>query len=369
MMISDITGYTGFLNQSELEHAEDSLRVLLQLLIKHSGPPLVISRLEGDAVVSYTPTSHSFRGETLVDMIEMTYVAFKKALETMIFNTTCTCNACRNLPNLDLKFFVHYGKFMIQRLASYDELIGNDVNLLHRLVKNHISEQTGLRAYAAYTASAIETLGINEMALAMIPHTETYEHVGNVRMFVQDMSVVWQGKQEALRITVDLRKAVFTVEQDFPILPEQLWDYMTKPEYRAILQGSDSQTLVKPINGRTGPGAVYHCSHGKGIYRHTIIDWQPFTYYTFEGEAFLPKTKFLFTYYLNPTEEGTHLIAASSKAQGPLLLRLMNDLIARFVATNIYASGALALKQIILDDIALGKIAPFKPMKTNKSGS
>ncbi|MCI0553889.1 MAG: hypothetical protein L0287_23310, partial [Anaerolineae bacterium] len=140
----------------------------------------------------------------------------------------------------------------------------------------------------------------------------------------------------------------------------QLWDYMTKPEYRAIMQGSDTQKLVKPANGRSGPGAVYHCSHGKGIYHHTIIDWQPFTYYTFEGEAFLPKTKFLFTYYLNPTEQGTHLLAASSRAKGPLLLQLLNDLVARFIAPNIYASGARALKQIILDDIALGKIAPFK---------
>lgn len=49
------------------------------------------------------------QGQSLLDMIESTYASFRKALELMVINTTCTCNACRNLPNLDLKFFVHYG--------------------------------------------------------------------------------------------------------------------------------------------------------------------------------------------------------------------------------------------------------------------
>jgi len=52
LVIADITGYTAFLSDSELEHAEDSLKDLLDLLIDQTKPPLVISRLEGDAVIS-----------------------------------------------------------------------------------------------------------------------------------------------------------------------------------------------------------------------------------------------------------------------------------------------------------------------------
>ena len=51
LVISDITGYTAFLKESELEHAEDSLRSLLNLLLDHTRPPLVVSRLQGDAVI------------------------------------------------------------------------------------------------------------------------------------------------------------------------------------------------------------------------------------------------------------------------------------------------------------------------------
>jgi len=135
LLISDITGYTEFLGSSELEHAQDSLRSLLKLLIDHTNPPLTISRLEGDSVISYSLEGSFRQGQTIVEMIERTYVDFRHALETMVLNTTCTCNACRNIPNLDLKFFVHYGSFVLEPLHSYTELIGTDVNLVHRLTK------------------------------------------------------------------------------------------------------------------------------------------------------------------------------------------------------------------------------------------
>ena len=53
LAIADITGYTAYLNESELEHAQDSLSTILNLLIDQTKPPLTISRLEGDAVISF----------------------------------------------------------------------------------------------------------------------------------------------------------------------------------------------------------------------------------------------------------------------------------------------------------------------------
>ena len=46
-LIADITGYTQYLSVSELEHAQQTLTSLLNLLIEHTKPPLVISRLAG----------------------------------------------------------------------------------------------------------------------------------------------------------------------------------------------------------------------------------------------------------------------------------------------------------------------------------
>ena len=181
IQIADISGYTAFLNESELEHAQDSLQSLLEVLIENTQLPLVISRLEGgDAVISYATKGSFLQGASVLEMVESSYIAFRRALELMVLNTTCACNACRNITNLDLKFFLHYGSFGLQQLSTYTELVGADVNTTHRLTKNNVKADTGLEAYALFTREAIEALGIQEIAEEMIRLQETYVHIGMV---------------------------------------------------------------------------------------------------------------------------------------------------------------------------------------------
>ena len=102
-----------------MEHARDTLTDLLGLLIDHTKTPLVLSKLEGDAVFSYTWGEEAFKdGQTLVELIEATYVAFRRAIDLMVMNNTCQCAACANVSKLDLKFFVHHGTFAQQELGG-----------------------------------------------------------------------------------------------------------------------------------------------------------------------------------------------------------------------------------------------------------
>ena len=136
-------------------------------------------------MVSFASQGSFLQGQTLVETLEGTYVAYRQALQRMALNTTCTCNACKNIPNLDLKFFVHYGSFILQDLGSHTQLIGSDINLVHRLTKNSITKKTGLKAYCAYTEAAVEALGIEDLSVTMVSHTESYEHLGEVQTYVQ----------------------------------------------------------------------------------------------------------------------------------------------------------------------------------------
>jgi hypothetical protein len=52
-LIADITGYTTYLSESELEHARQTLTDLLELVVEQTRPPLIVAQLEGDAVLSY----------------------------------------------------------------------------------------------------------------------------------------------------------------------------------------------------------------------------------------------------------------------------------------------------------------------------
>ena len=159
LVIADISGYTSFVAKTELEHSHEILSELLEVLVSRFQPTMTISKLEGDAVFAYAPEEVFVSGETLVDFIESMYVAFRDKQFSMKRATTCTCNACRNIPTLDLKFFVHCGDYIQQSVANIKELVGSDVNLIHRLTKNHVTEETGWRAYMMFTEQCLNRTG------------------------------------------------------------------------------------------------------------------------------------------------------------------------------------------------------------------
>ena len=187
ILIADITGYTAYLNDSELAHAQGTLTELLELLIGHIKSPLVISRLEGDAVISYGLEAGFIGGQTFLETIENTYFDFRKAIEIMVLNNTCQCNACANVSTLDLKFFVHFGTFVLQKLGNHEELLGTDVNLIHRLLKNSVTVDTDIRAYLLCTDAAVHALGFEHPGRSMARHVERVDDFGETTMWITDM--------------------------------------------------------------------------------------------------------------------------------------------------------------------------------------
>jgi hypothetical protein len=357
LLIADITGYTAFLRESELEHAKDSLRSLLDLLIEHTRPPLVISRLEGDAVISYAPEGSFLQGQTLVELIEGTYVEFRRALDMMVLNTSCSCLACRNISNLDLKFFVHYGTFILEPLPAYTELIGTDVNLIHRLTKNSVTEKLGYHAYVQYTQAALEHLGIPELVNDLTPHMESYEDVGEVKTYLLDMHPVWETRKHRYHTVVKPEEAFDTIEQDFPLPPALLWEYLTKPQFRSILFGADSQRIEDLKQGRIADGSVYVCAHGNNLTTHSIVDWHPFEQYTIQSPTpggYLS----MMTILLTPHEKHTTAAVLLGELQGAS--RIVQKMMGIFAKRSLIPSlrdGLQALGERVDSDINQGKVA------------
>ena len=48
LLVADITGYTAYLQATELAHAEDVLADLLETLVATLAPTFTLSKLEGD---------------------------------------------------------------------------------------------------------------------------------------------------------------------------------------------------------------------------------------------------------------------------------------------------------------------------------
>jgi len=191
-IITDISGYTAYLSKSELDHAHEILKSLFDAQIMVIKPPLVISNFQGDAILSYVPEGSFVQKQTLIELIEEIYFAFARKQELMQFNTTCTCNACKNISTLDLKIVIHYGDYMIQQMAGREELMGSDVILAHRMMKNQVVEQTNIRAYALFTEVAAESLELDTFCTELKQYKDSYEHVGEVNMLVHCLKTQWE---------------------------------------------------------------------------------------------------------------------------------------------------------------------------------
>ena len=354
-LIADITGYTQYLSESELEHAHEVLQTLMELLIQHTRPPLVISRLAGDAVISYGLRDQFLQPQTFFEMIEDTYVAFRHAIDLMVLNNTCQCNACANIGNLDLKFFVHYGAFTRQRLDQHDELLGADVIVIHRLLKNHVTEKTGCRAYALYTHAAIRQLGVENPDQFLKTHYEEYEHLGEVKTWVQNMHPVW-AKREAMKIEIPPEQTVVQESAEFPVPVEVVWDMLSDPKYRSPFMDAVKQNVLHRQHGRIVPGSAFQCFHGDGrITTQTVLEWRPFEQMTTEDTTPVPKTTVLIQFRLKPTENGTTITATCGKARGPWLNRKLCDLVAKSVVTQVFKKGFVDLRALLDQDQTEGK--------------
>lgn len=317
ILIADITGYTAYLNESELEHARGTLTDLLELLIEHTRSPLVISRLEGDAVISYGLEAGFVSAQTFLETIESTYLDFRKAIELMVMNNTCQCNACVNVSALDLKFFVHFGSFVLQKIGGHDELLGTDINLIHRLLKNSVTADTGIRAYLLCTDAAAAALDLGEQSDSMVRHTEAVPDFGETSMWVMDMQPAYEARSNE-PIVFEKGEVIGTLEVEIGLPQHIVWDYLSQLEFRKVLVGADRQELTDRKGGRIARGTTFHCFHGDDAWEQVILEWKPFERMVIETALDLPggKTSMLTDYELTPFDGGTRLTSSAAHMAG-----------------------------------------------------
>jgi uncharacterized protein YndB with AHSA1/START domain len=305
LILADISGYSSFVAKSELEHAHDILSELLELVLKHITTIFTLSKLEGDAIFAYASEEKLKRGETLLELIESTYAAFKDQQEAIRRRTTCQCNACRNIPSLDLKFMAHHGDYIFQSIGGYRDMVGTDVNLIHRLLKNHVADVSGWRGYALFTDQALSHVGLKPDGLQEM--SETYD-IGEVKTFVTNLNDRYKTLRDLRRVIVDRSEADLIYEFDYPAPPPVVWDWLNDPHKR--LQWEYADRHMFPIflpKGRTNVGAVNHCQHGNNLAMvETVLDWRPFDYFTVTQDV--PQAVIMtITFQLLPTATGTHL--------------------------------------------------------------
>jgi hypothetical protein len=305
LLIADISGYTSYLAGAELDHAQDVLADLMTTVVGALRPGFRLAKLEGDAAFAYR-LGDRLDGSQLLDTVEKTYFAFRRRLRDIAQATSCQCNACVLMPRLDLKILVHHGSVIRHRIAGREELVGSDVIVAHRLLKNHVVEAVGTPAYALFSEACIAVMGVDPAALGMTEHRETYEDLGEVTGWVHDLGAAWAAELERRHVIVPERDAGYVYEADLPAPRDVVWSFMTDPVLRPLWQADVSAIDQLPTTARRGVGTTNHCMHGSEVLIEEILDWRPTDYQTLRTtmpNGFVA----LSTFTYEEVEDGTHV--------------------------------------------------------------
>ena len=141
LLIADIGGYTDYMSthRMSLAHAEVNTARLLERVIDAAGDFDLIE-IEGDAAFLYRQADTLDRDDA-VSATTRAAVAMHRAfhLERQhVATNLCPCDGCVQAENLKLKFVAHIGEVATQTIKQRRKLVGIDVILVHRLLKNPV---------------------------------------------------------------------------------------------------------------------------------------------------------------------------------------------------------------------------------------
>ncbi|HEX2153660.1 MAG TPA: DUF2652 domain-containing protein [Acidimicrobiia bacterium] len=302
LLIADISGYTEYLVGVELDHAHDVLADLLTVVVGSLDPFFRLAKLEGDAALMWTPAVE-LDGSTLLDRVESCYFGFRRRLLSIRQATTCDCNACVLIPNLNLKMVVHHGDVIRHRVAGYEELVGQDVIIVHRLLKNTVTENLGAAAYAFLTDSCLAATTLDPEKLGMQRHHESYDVVGEVAGWVHDLEQAWTTEQERTQVYVSAEEGFWSITGELDAPAHVVWEYVTAPQHRSRWLVGVTAVNQNAPSSRRGVGTTNHCMHGEEATIEEILDWRPPNYVTvLTRPPGLPSV--LMTHEVIPTEHG-----------------------------------------------------------------
>lgn len=184
LVIVDISGYTGFVRSQRktLLHAQEIIAQLIEAVIDKATHPLVLNKLEGDAAFLYAELGdrEAEGARDVARQVKKFFACFNaKAQELSASRSSCPCEACQRIRGLKLKAVLHSGVAGFRSIRQFEELTGEDVILVHRLLKNTIPA----KEYVLMTEEFHRLAGDVPQSRAQ-NHEERYEDLGSFRVKV-----------------------------------------------------------------------------------------------------------------------------------------------------------------------------------------
>jgi len=179
IFIPDISGFTNFVTKCEIDHSNHIISNLINIILNSNLLELKLSEIEGDAVLFYfkgTPPTK----EEIIQQSKRMFIDFHTNLKAMERDFFCKCGSCTTASNLTLKFIAHYGVCKEVPIHNSTKLIGSDVILAHRLLKNNVPEREYILLSEKYLQNQESKSAIQEDWIDLKSNVEILEDFGEI---------------------------------------------------------------------------------------------------------------------------------------------------------------------------------------------
>ena len=226
----DISGFSKFVNNTEIEHSIHIIAELLELLLDNNKLDLQLVEIEGDALFMFTTKIPSYK--ELMQHTKTMLEEFHKHTKEYDSKRICSCGSCKTTIDLDLKFLVHYGELTMIKVKNIIKPYGREVIQIHRLLKNQVPVQE----YVLFTENMFGLYQDN-MIENWTKNTEIYDS-RNLNYYYQILDIIKiKVEEEADREAEkneDFTVPSAVINKTFNANIEKIHRYLSELKYRHI---------------------------------------------------------------------------------------------------------------------------------------
>ena len=182
IFIPDISGFTKFVNEAGIQQSRTLIADLLEIIIEANILDMKLSEIQGDAVLFYRPGPPPSIQE-VINQCKQIFLDFQNYLRIVERDRGSSLGASLSSSNLTLKVVVHYGELSVTLIRDHVKLMGKDVIIAHRLLKNNIESDE----YVLLSESFLNTQTEDAIKQSFSNWTQLrsgstqYEHLGEIR--------------------------------------------------------------------------------------------------------------------------------------------------------------------------------------------
>ncbi len=232
LFLPDISGFTEFVQTTEVEHSQHVISELLEVLIEANTEQLQLAEIEGDALFFYKENEIPSL-EKLLAQVEHMFTAFYSHLKLLEKNRICPCNACSSAPKLQLKIIAHCGKLQFINVQNNRKPFGTQVIEAHRLMKNDVDSDN----YVLLSKELTNHIHLSDSYKTKLYNFKSGSNSYDGKELKYLYSII--DKKELKLKPFQLAKKIefdkapsFVIENQFPIAANELLEYITNFNYR-----------------------------------------------------------------------------------------------------------------------------------------